>query len=686
MKKRILLLLIAAMTGMTVSAQQIDEKNTKWMEYLEEMADNEGVDENMLENLFSDLSYLSEHPFNLNEVTKKELQRLPFLSDMQIEAILFYVYRYAPLASIYELKNIVELDLKTIEYLLPFVYVGTYQDRQYRPTAREILRYGKHEVLARYDYCLQEKSGYKDDPEEEKAAHPSRYYLGERYYTSFKYGFRYKEKIQLGVVGEKDPGEAFLNEHHKGFDYYSAHLALRDIGLLETLIVGDYRASFGQGLILNTDFTMLNTSDVININKKSNGIKRHHSTGESNAFRGLAFALKLKQTTLSVFYSHRKSDATVEDSTIFSFKTDGYRRTPNDLLKKDRATQRLTGANVAWENDLITAGLTGIYYDFDGKRLDPEPKPYNIHYLRGKYNYNLGAHYTLRRKRFVFQGETAVGKNGATACLNSLQMNPTSHFNVVLLHRYFSMDYQADYAAIAGSSTVQNENGFYLGATFFPSVHWKISASADLVEHPWLKFGIDAPSKRINTLLSLDYSPSANVQMNLRYKHREREKNISLPARMTNAVLPAEQENLRYQINWQINTQFSTKSQLNLTAYQLPEQEASRGYMFSQSIAYVPKKIVSQGDLYIAYFHTDNWDTRISAYEKSILYAFSAPSFYGEGLRCCITLKWTWNANLSFYAKGAWTRYFDREVISSELEAINGKDKTDIYCLVKWNF
>jgi hypothetical protein len=682
MKKWIFLLLICA-TGIRVSAQ-LDKKNTQWMEYLEEMADNE-ADENTLENLFSDLSYLSEHPLNLNAVTKKDLERLPFLSDLQIENILFYVYKYAPLASIYEIKNIADLDLQTITYMLSFIYVGTYTDERQSLSIPQIFRYGKHEILTRYDYCFQEKSGYKDDPEEEKAAHPSRYYLGENYYASFKYGFRYKEKIQWGFVGEKDPGEPFWNKQHRGFDYYSAHLVLQDIGILETLALGDYRLSFGQGLVLNTDFSMVKTSDVINVTKKSSGIRSHHSTNESNALRGLAFTLGWKRTKLSLFYSRRKSDASVEDSTITSFKTDGYRRTPNDLLKKDQSTKRLFGGNVDWQNNFINIGLTGIYYDFDGKYLYPDLKPYNIHYLRDKDNCNLGAYYLLRKKKFIFQGETAIGKNGASAYLNTLQIMPVSSFNFVFLHRYFSVDYQADYAAISGTSTVQNENGYYMGATFLPFSSWKISASIDFVEYPWLKYRIDAPSRYTDVLLNLDYAIAENIQTTLRYKSKNKARNMTIPTQRTTAVLPVEEQSFRYQINYN-KYRISTKTQANLRFSQFPEQDMNKGYMVSQSITYALPQPAMQGDLYVAYFHTDDWNTSISAYEKSILYAFSAPSFYGEGLRCCLTFKWTLNDNLSFYAKGAWTRYFDRDVISSGLEAIEGNDKTDIYCLMRWKF
>ena len=44
----------------------------KWMEYMQELA-SETEDEARIENLYTDLSYLVEHPFELNSVTENEL-------------------------------------------------------------------------------------------------------------------------------------------------------------------------------------------------------------------------------------------------------------------------------------------------------------------------------------------------------------------------------------------------------------------------------------------------------------------------------------------------------------------------------------------------------------------------------------------------------------------------------------
>ncbi len=664
---------------------QTDPGHSKWMEYIEEMAENE-ADENTLENLFSDLSHLSENPFDLHTVRKQDLEKLPFLSDMQIENLLYYVYRYAPLTSIYELKNIDGLDMQTIEYLLPFIYIGEKGNSRNTFNTKNILRYGKQEVLLRYDRCFQEKAGYRNDPEEEKAAHPNRYYLGEPYYTSLKYGFQYKDRLQFGLVGEKDPGEAFWNKQHKGFDYYSVHAVIREFGILKSLFLGDYRPAFGQGLVINTDFSMLNTSDVMNTGRNGGGFKRHYSTSEANYFRGAAATVELRNTIISLFYSQRKIDASVDNQILSSIKTDGYHRTPDDLLKKDKAKARVTGGNIQWKNDFLSCGLTAAYYDYGGLKSDPDPKPYNLYYLRGSSFYNAGCNYLWRRKKFLFQGETAMGKNGAWASQNSLQVYPASFFNFILRQCYFAKNYQAQYASAAGSSSVQNINSWYVGAVLQPLSGWKISVSADRIEYPWLKYLIDSPSKAANLLAQLEYIPQSSCSMSIRYKQKEKMKNTEIPGQATKAVVPSKQHSLRYQLNIQKNNGIYSKTQLNGNLYLSTGNSTSKGWMLSESIGYAAAEFPLHPELYVAYFHTSDWNSRISTYEKSILYAFSAPSFSGEGLRSCLNCKWPVTSQLSLYIKFAWTHYTDRETISSSLEAIEGKNKMDFYGLIKYKF
>lgn len=665
---------------------QLNQNNTKWMEYLEESIGDE-TDASFAENLFIDLSYLSEHPFDLHKVTKKDLERLPFLSDAQIENILYYVYKYAPLQSIYELRNVENLDLFTIEYLLPFVYIGEKDPEKEKLSAKKIIKYSKQELLLRYDQSLQQKAGYKELSDEEKQKHPNNYYLGEKFYSSIRYGFQYRDKIQAGLVAEKDPGEAFWNENHKGFDYYSMHLVLRDIGFLKALYLGDYRLSFGQGLVINSDFVLGKTSDVLNINKKSNGIKRHYSTNEINFLRGTAIVFNISKFDINLFYSQRKQDATANDSTIFTFKTDGYRRTNKDLEKKNQAEMHLGGMNLQWKNEFLNWGLTAIYYDFGNKMLNPDEKAYNIYYLRGIDNYNIGINYQLRKKSFSFHGETAIGKNQSIATLNILQLHPASFLHFVLSQRHYSKDYQAQFAtSFSESSTIQNESGYYVGMTLNPFKYWKISTYVDFFNFPWLKYGVDAPSSGNETLLRIDYSPKSSINMNFRYKRKEKEKNVTIPGKHSVDVLSYRQHNFNYVFNFQMRNGFNLKTQINANLYINTDRTESFGKVFSQNIGYNPVKIPLKIDLSFAYFKTDDWYSRVTAYEKNVLYTFNYPSFYDEGLRICSILKYDMTPNVTYYFKIANTHYFDKNEISSDLEKIEGKNKTDIFCLLRWKF
>ena len=85
--------------------------------YLEE---NYSLDDNDLEKLYEWI----EKPLNLNACYVHQLTQLPFVTNAQAKAIIEYREEKKGFQSIYELQAIIELDLKTIELLVPFVKVG----------------------------------------------------------------------------------------------------------------------------------------------------------------------------------------------------------------------------------------------------------------------------------------------------------------------------------------------------------------------------------------------------------------------------------------------------------------------------------------------------------------------------------------------------------------------------------
>ncbi|MDR1683041.1 MAG: helix-hairpin-helix domain-containing protein [Candidatus Symbiothrix sp.] len=645
---------------------QINSDNSEWMNYLENLADEENADEEALSDLFDELSYLADNPYNIQTVTKEELEKLPFLNALQIENLLYYIYKYAPIVDIHELKNVEELDIQTIHYLLPFLYVGEMPERssENRKNLLKSLKYSKQEVILRSNRCIQEKSGYTEKK-----------YWGDPYYLRLRYGFSLSDKIQFGINGEKDAGEPLWNAHNKVFDFLTYNLQFKNLGFLENLHIGNYRLSFGEGLVLNTNFSMGKTVDVVSIAQKSVGFQRHLSNNESQYFNGVAGTVRYKSFKINLFYSYRNLDASSDSASISSFTTDGYHRTYNELLKRKTANVETFGGNLQWQKNNFSIGITGVYFHFCGKNMNPDWKPYNHFYLRGTEHFNAGLNYKYQWKKHLFQGETAMDNAGKIATVNHIQLKPASFLDWMFSFRHYDKAYNALYAkGFSESTAIQNETGFYTGIKIQLPHTLELAAYWDIFRFPWLKFEVNTPSSGNDALLQLKYNPRYNQQLVLRYRYKEKQKDVS------------EYEQQRWRLQWLFDASkvLKFKSQADFNIYSA-EAKTSRGWSLNQSISYLPIKKL-QFDVALGYFQTDDWDTRISVYEKNILYAFSFPTYYGQGLRYALLCKWQINKQLAFYFKCGSSHSFDREIVGSAWEAIEGNAKTDVFGLLKYRF
>lgn len=659
----------------------------KWMEYMEELA-SETEDEARIENLYTDLSYLAEHPFELNSVTENELKRLPFLSDQQITSLLTYRTKYGKLVTLYELKNMEGMDFDTISLLLPFVYIGDISVNKRPFSVKNLLKYGSNELQIRYDECFQQKKGYCSYPDSILQQYPNRKYLGEPFYHHLRYSYAFDDRLQLGIVAEKDAGEPFWNSYHKGYDFYSVHLFFKDMNKwLKSLAIGDYKVSFGQGLVISNDFTPGRSSIVAQAERRTNGFRRHFSTNENDYFRGMASTVALKQFYISLFYSYRKLDAGVDNNEVSSFKTDGLHRLERDWEKKHTVPMQTYGGNVRYEDSNFSVGITALSYSFGKYRIQPDPKPYNLFYFRGNDNINMSVDYMLKTKKVKFYGETAVSFNKAVATLNAFQLTPVSYLSLLVLHRYYDRRYQAFFGnAFGQNSSVQNEQGVYAGMQWTPFAHFKLSMYADVFRFPWLKYGVDAPSSGQEYMVRLDADPGKNFAWYLRYKYRKKEKNRTLENESTLNILPYSQQRFRLQFLYGIRSVWILKTSADYVYYGEWKGKRSLGWMISQGAGWKPSNFPFQSDIYMAYFHTDDYYSRINSYEKNILYAFNMPSFYGKGIRLSLSFRWNILDKLSLSGKLGHTYYADRNVIGTDQEEIEGHNKTDLYVLLRYKF
>ena len=687
MKKQIIVLILL-LGSYSIRAQDAASTTEQIIADIFEKFTAESEESIDYESFYDDLMFCAENPINLNQSTREELDKLQFLSEIQIENILSYVYENGGLKTIYELQLIEGLDMTDIRRMLPFVSLGESDNPKGKIYWNDLVKYGKNEILFRMDKGLETKEGYQFLPSEDSnapAVNP-KLYLGNELYNSLRYRFHYKDRIQIGFTGEKDAGEQFWGTANKGYDFYSFHAQLNNLGKFKTIVLGDFRANFGQGLVLHPEFGMGKSAYVLNVTPRSSGLKKFSSTDEYNFFRGGGATIHAGKFDFSAFYSNKMIDGDTLNGTFPSIIKTGYHRTFDELSKKQTVSQQIVGGNITYTNMNLQIGVTAVHTDLN-KSLIPEKSVYNFFYFSGKKQTTTGIFYRYRWKKLNLFGETAMTDNGSIATLNGCYFSPVSQLSLVVLQRYYSPEYDTFYASsFSETSRINNESGLYLGTEIRPFRKWKLAAYADSYRFPWPKYGIDAPSIGNDYLFQADFNPKRNITMYWRLKYEEKQTNLSTIGTIMPIVVPLQKTSLRYQLTYSYGN-FIFKNVLEGNLSRQATTDWTYGVIALQDVSYTFSKIPLKIDVRFQFFDAQNYENRFYSYEKDVLYAFSIPMYYGLGSRYYLNMQYDLNKQLSIWFKIAQTVYADdRESLSSGNETISGNRKTDMRFLVRWVF
>ena len=677
-----MLRLIACLSVLCFVANNVYSQSS-WMEWKSEITDEQSAER--WEQQSQELVELAEHPFNINAITKEQLEQLPFLSEKLIENILYYIYKYGPMLSKNELLGVEGMDYQTRRFLDDFIYIGPAEQQEQHFSLKRMLKYNKQDLFIRVDIPFNQKAGYVHSQEN---LLKDKVYLGNSLYQNIRYKFQYKNQVYWGLVAEKDAGEPFFQgRNKKGYDFYSLYFYLQDIGRFKSIAVGNYRASFGYGLVMNMDFSMGKSFMVNSVNRFGRGITKYTSTNEDAYLRGVAATYKLtKRWNTSLFYSFRKQDATINNMLINSFKTDGYHRLNKDFEKKNRVFNHLIGCNLHFNGKYFESGLTTVYNHLN-KVLKPTERPYNKYYPKGQDFLNTGLYAKYFLKKIILSGEVAVAKNGAVAALQSLSYSPNINTTLIVINRYYDKKYQSLYAdGFRENTHTQNEIGSYIGLETSIFRRFKLSSYIDFFYFPWKRYRVDKPkSTGFDGMLQIGYSPTYKLSMFIKYNYKNKAQNFIMPSKVK-YVIPYIRQRLHYQLNYSLSEQVQLKTFVEGTFTSHWQQDHAKGYLIGCSGKWGREHFPIKFSLSGTWFDTDNYDTRSYIYEPGLLYAYSMYSFYGKGSRLAVNLHYSLGKWLALQAKWGWTHYFDRNTISSGLEEIRGSNKTDLQLQVKFKW
>jgi len=645
---------------------------------LEEIIENiaeENEEELDYSELYEALYYFAEHPINLNKTSKEELRELYFLNAYQIDKLLLHIEKNGKLLSYLELQTVAGFDVQTIQNLLPFISISA------SVTSKQLLANIKQYIMVRDQFHLQEQRGYV--PDEDGDVH----YLGNAHRTYFKYRLK-NNYLQAGITAEKDAGENFSGSNQPyGFDFYSAHLQAKNIGKIKNVIIGDYQMNFGQGLVMQSGMSFGKSSEVINIQKSGNLIKAHTAAAENLFFRGGAIQIApLKNLEIISFLSYHKVDANIVDTlennelAFSSIQGTGMHRTESELLDKNVIIQNHYGMHANYNLKNLNLGISYYKTQIDG---DYQKKiyAYNQFEFNGNSNQNFGMDYQYLYKNMNFFGEIGKSKNGGVAHVNGVMLGLDKTISASLLYRHYSKEYQSEYANAFGERSSQNEKGVYFGLEFTPNHKFKIKGYVDNYEFPWLRFGVNAPSRGSDYLLQADYKISRAIKMYLRYKSETKEQELS----ESSAINEKRKDNFRFHINYKEGENWSFANRFEKSFIDF-ENNRTSGYMLYQDIKYKPLFGKFSFTSRYVLFNTPDYDNRIYAYENDVLYGYSIPAYYGKGSKIYLVAKCNVIRNLDFWIRIAQTTYTDRETLKSGWDEIKGNTMTEVKLQLRYKF
>lgn len=646
---RCLLIVILLLYSVVTCGQTLPEDVRLRLEELAEEQEELDVTELVLQ-----LQKYADNPLNINNSSMAEWQNFPFLSQEALQSIIRYRSERGGFQSLYELQAIRALDMSTIHLLRPFITLDEYRERE---QAME------QQILVGYSQLFQKQKGYLEGE-----------YKGIPLKNDFRYQAKYKH-MGWGALTEKDAGEYF-------FDFKSAYVQFLK-NEKWNLLLGDYEVRMGQGLLIRQGLSMGKSSEVLNLQKRGPFLRPHRSVAEYGYLRGLAAQYYLNDWSFSLFTSYNKIDANIVDTVdgvliASSYLAGGLHRTANELADKNRLKEQLIGGQLQFQHKHFRFAFSGMYVSVEGL-MHSSTASYSI--FDGAWNkqWSMATNYSYTWKNAYFFGEWAqVNQSWASLSGMLLYLAPPLSFSV--LHRNYPKEFDFRYSqAFSENSTVGNEKGLYVGIQLQPARQWTLKAYADYFEFPWLKFGVDAPSLGKDYLCLLEYKPSKMLNTYVRWKWENKQGN-GVDGVGLNELVWNTKQSWRWQLQYRLND-FTLKHRVEWSKYNF-----ANGYLLVQGVRYKPLGRKWAASLRYALFETDDYASRIYAYEPDVLYAFSVPAHYGSGQRYLLVLKYRFHKKLSAWIRFSETAYFDRTSVKSGWEALEGNKLTEVKFLLRYTF
>lgn len=683
--------------------------DSNWDIFQDYVSDEPDLSQDELDQLEELLEQFSNSPININTATQAELQQLPFLTESQIEDIHAYIYYYGTMVSLGELQLIGSLDWRTRRLLEHFVYAGPVQTQKIHESLKDFLRYSRNTLVLKSDVPLYRREGFKYHSPEELQRYPNRSYLGTPVSHSIRWQFTRSGKLKMGLTFDKDAGEPFFERSPVGYDFCSPYFTLTDLGIVRQVTVGNMKAGFGRGLLIDCGMGMGKRNSASRPNSSVNGIAPHSSAAEYGFFQGVATSIGRDRFWATVMLASTPIDATVKsdadgNSYISSFKKDGYHRTKLEFSRRHNETQKSGLVHLNWHDNGITVGVTGI------------SEQLSLPSVKGAHFNGFSSDFSLRRPRVSVWSECAVsmvdgiytsigepGSSKGVAWLGNALLRLSNGYNMNVIARYYSPDYYTLHSSALADGGVYNECGMLVSLKKSTKKS-SFDGYMDLFRHMEPSTTCSAPSNGFEMDGRFNHILASGDQVSFSARYKVKQKDCSKSSSVEPNV------NFKSRLKWDhsILPQLTIRGQADITTFKIPCEKLKKGAALGASAGWTSNGAVKRtaapdvelsdgieripwvavGSVWagLTWFYTESYDCAVYSYERGLRYSFNNQTLNGHGLRMYLMARIALFGTTTMDLKLGSTCYFDRNEISSSTQKIAQSHKEDLSILLLRKF
>jgi len=584
-----------------------------------------------------------EKPLCINNEEADWLAEYKIISLFQLNKLKEYRMIYGDLLSEYELYFIEGWDHQTCRKTSPLITIDM---RTINPNYKRFnFHTFRHCLVMKSGFSTSEGKGYQVTENDQGLS--SKHYTGSPVRLSIRYDLEFKDKIIFGIRMEKDPGEPFLvgdsskSKLIKAPDMTAAYLQINNLGLVKSVILGNYRISFGYGLNISGGMTGI---------KSRNGMAGmagrttpQTSVSETGFWRGAAISSEVGRISITGFASNRNLDGTSLEldtltGNVISFSSisqSGLHRSASELSGRKSINETMLGGFIVFRNQWLKTGAIAMYNHFNARINEIKPG-YDKFGLTGKENLVGGLSVTAWIPKIQFISELSICRNKSHAILSGLQVTPVPGALISFVYRNFSAGYQNwNGSGYISASRNASESGIRVNFRLELPKKYLLEVLYDQSRNSWITYDLEAPSKRyeIGLIAEKAWASSHSINFSFRRIH------AALEDKLNSGWICHPFYRSQYKIRLEHRIETIDKVQLKSRVECSTGDMTQMGWLILQDFGVTVDRLKAKLWLRVCFFDAKQYENSIYAYENDVQYDFTSFMHYGKGLRGVIMIR-----------------------------------------------